>query len=771
MTSEGSGGCSSGDWSLVDVVFKKTDELHSDIEVISNPPSESDPVVNMEDVLKQPPRLLYSEVVQKPPVFESDIEFVPEPLTPELEFDDEEYLNEVLKAAKVSSESSSESDDETCCFPANIHEMNPAMTDEEMEEKEVVLEVNLTLLSFTIIVGVSGMSGFLLGGIYSAVLTNNITHTTDLAEYPGILPRFLYSDPVTCPLAGCESRLFRVEENMKHLKNTLSHDVRDCHEKLKRVEKQNSAKELENVQESQVADSSAKINYLKERNSKHYFKNIAEKYSNMLEIMERKYIKTKSRQQQLGQEFEELKTLASEMELNLEACSNDTIRAENKAQNAMKSKQYVESMLINRISNDKEAYKSLKEMYQNQKNIISEMETQRSTLQESLVRKISSNRKKFLAAKLKLENTLVAVGANKKNTSSKYDLKSKVGKCGEQNEIKEELDESKVVIAEYQEQMEVCQSYIKQIETNLLKLREDVIMREAIQREYVLSLSREHQAELTSIHAHYKSLSNASSDNLSLKSDAYETLKKEHDEIVGVLKEKESYGRYWKDAAKLQQHQAHVLSSELESCRSGKVIAISEYKQTTEMLLELIQGVASRPKVAKKLKEEKAAHDAHIRSGNVSLLKQIFNSTSSAESELETCYSTISTLFPGIQPHTLADVINMTQSRDQECSRKMSSALEKYWGKVDKTYSKLHKKRLQSDEDEGEDEDWYFKRFKSTDNSDAYPRGASRREGKAYYSRVGREDWYLSGRDRKGHYSYVNKQRTNRDNKNQKCEL
>ncbi|XP_063680563.1 uncharacterized protein LOC134815892 isoform X3 [Bolinopsis microptera] len=750
---------------------KKTDELHSDIEVISNPPSESDPVVNMEDVLKQPPRLLYSEVVQKPPVFESDIEFVPEPLTPELEFDDEEYLNEVLKAAKVSSESSSESDDETCCFPANIHEMNPAMTDEEMEEKEVVLEVNLTLLSFTIIVGVSGMSGFLLGGIYSAVLTNNITHTTDLAEYPGILPRFLYSDPVTCPLAGCESRLFRVEENMKHLKNTLSHDVRDCHEKLKRVEKQNSAKELENVQESQVADSSAKINYLKERNSKHYFKNIAEKYSNMLEIMERKYIKTKSRQQQLGQEFEELKTLASEMELNLEACSNDTIRAENKAQNAMKSKQYVESMLINRISNDKEAYKSLKEMYQNQKNIISEMETQRSTLQESLVRKISSNRKKFLAAKLKLENTLVAVGANKKNTSSKYDLKSKVGKCGEQNEIKEELDESKVVIAEYQEQMEVCQSYIKQIETNLLKLREDVIMREAIQREYVLSLSREHQAELTSIHAHYKSLSNASSDNLSLKSDAYETLKKEHDEIVGVLKEKESYGRYWKDAAKLQQHQAHVLSSELESCRSGKVIAISEYKQTTEMLLELIQGVASRPKVAKKLKEEKAAHDAHIRSGNVSLLKQIFNSTSSAESELETCYSTISTLFPGIQPHTLADVINMTQSRDQECSRKMSSALEKYWGKVDKTYSKLHKKRLQSDEDEGEDEDWYFKRFKSTDNSDAYPRGASRREGKAYYSRVGREDWYLSGRDRKGHYSYVNKQRTNRDNKNQKCEL
>ena len=165
------------------------------------------------------------------------------------------------------------------------------------------------------------------------------------------------------------------------------------------------------------------------------------------------------------------------------------------------------------------------------------------------------------------------------------------------------------------------------------------------------------------------------------------------------------------------------------------------------------------------MKEE--ARDVPIRSANISLLKQIFNS--SAESELETCFSTISSLFPGIQPSTLADVINMTQSRDQKFSRKMSSALTKYWGGVDKTYSKLHKKRLQSDEDDDDEEDWYFKRFKSADNSDAYPRGPSRREGKAHYSRAGREDWYLSGRERKGHYSYVNKQ--SRDNKKQKCEL
>ena len=175
-------------------MFQNTDENHSDIEVISNPPSESEPVVIMENESEQPPRMLYSEALQKPPILESDIEFVPEPPTPELEFDDEEYLNEVLRTAKISSDSesgnssSSESEDDEFCFPSNVNEMSPAMTEEEMDAKEIVLEVNLTLLSFTVIVGVSGLSGFLLGGIYSAVLTNNINHTTDLAEYPGSLP-------------------------------------------------------------------------------------------------------------------------------------------------------------------------------------------------------------------------------------------------------------------------------------------------------------------------------------------------------------------------------------------------------------------------------------------------------------------------------------------------------------------------------------------------------------------------------------------------------
>ena len=402
-------------------------------------------------------------------------------------------------------------------------------------------------------------------------------------------------------------------------KNLHQHTVHDLEQAEKRVKdlEENLKEELENLRESQVAESNAKISYLKERNSKQYFKNLANKYSNMVEIMERKYIKAKNRQQQLGQEFENLKTLTSEMELNIESCSNATVRAEQRAQNAVKSKQYVETMLINRISNDKEEYKTLKEMYQNQQDIITEMETQRSTLEESLVRKISSNRKKFLSAKSNLENTLAAFGANKKDTSAKYDtLKSKVGKSrGEKKQVKEELERSKVVIAEYQEQMELFQSYIKQIETNLLKLREDVIMREAIQREYMHSVSRQHKTDVANLHTHYKSLLSSKSNNsaselsqvklalesaaanLSQKSDAFDKLRKKHDKIVQELQEEVSSKKYWKDAAKFQKHQAQTLSAEVEKCKTGKVTAIAEYKKTTALLLELIEGVASRPKV------------------------------------------------------------------------------------------------------------------------------------------------------------------------------
>ena len=390
-------------------------------------------------------------------------------------------------------------------------------------------------------------------------------------------------------------------------KNLYQHTVQDLEHADKRVKdlEENLNEELENLKKSQVAESNAKIGYLKERNSKHYFKSLADRYSDMLEIMEKKYIKAKSRQQHLGHEFEKLKTLTVEMEFNLESCSNATVRAEQRAQHAVKSKEYVETMLINRISNDKQEYKALKDMYLNQKTVISEMETQRLNVERSLVRKISSNRKKFLSAKSDLEKTLAAFGANKKDTYSKYNtLKSKVGKSrGENKMVKRELEESKAIIAEYQQQMEQFQDYIKQIEKSLLKLREDVIMREAIQREYISSISQQHETELTSLHSHYRSLLASNSNNsdmsanLSQKSEAFDKLKRKHDEIVRELKEEKGSKKYWKDAAKFQKHQADTLSTELESCKSGKVTAIAEYKKTTELLLDLIQGVASRPKV------------------------------------------------------------------------------------------------------------------------------------------------------------------------------
>lgn len=156
--------------------FQRANDTLSDIEVISNPSS-----VEPHPIMEQQPRMLYSEVLMKPePAFsESDIEFVPEPSDllsspSDLEFDDEEYLEEVMRSTEKEDSPEEEKEEEEVRCTGEV--------------PEVVLEVNLTLLSFTIIVGVSGMSGFLLGGIYSAVLTNTIPHESDLAEYPGSLP-------------------------------------------------------------------------------------------------------------------------------------------------------------------------------------------------------------------------------------------------------------------------------------------------------------------------------------------------------------------------------------------------------------------------------------------------------------------------------------------------------------------------------------------------------------------------------------------------------
>lgn len=401
-------------------------------------------------------------------------------------------------------------------------------------------------------------------------------------------------------------------EDSAFWKNLYRNTVYDLEKAEKRANDLDESlkKELENLKESQVSESNAKIQYLKERNSKQYFKRLADRYEDMLETMENKYVKARSKQQQLGLEFQNLKTLTSEMELNLETCSNATVRAETRAKQAVMSKEYIENILMKRISNDKEEYKVLKSLYKNQMNVIAEMESQKSTLEDSLVRKISSNRQKFLTAKDNLENALAAFGANKKDTTYKYDvLRHKVGRSrGEKKAVQEELERSKSIIAEYREQIELFQSYISQIEVRLLKLKEDVVMRNAIQKEYLESVSRQHRQELAAVHSQYKNQQDPKltetklaletiSANLSQKTDALNKLQKKHDKVVRELKEEESAVKYWKDAAKFQKHQAGTCSANLDRCKRGENTAIIEYKKTTEMLVDLIKGVASKPKV------------------------------------------------------------------------------------------------------------------------------------------------------------------------------
>lgn len=143
--------------------------------------------------MAEPPKLLYSDMVKKAPApHESDIEFVADPDSPQLEYDDEEYLERILKSTRISPGSSDVSDIEDSDSGSDSDMPDPAMSVPEMNAKEVVLEVNLTLLSFSIIIGISGMSGFFLGGIYSAVLTSNISTTTSPALYPGALPVSAY---------------------------------------------------------------------------------------------------------------------------------------------------------------------------------------------------------------------------------------------------------------------------------------------------------------------------------------------------------------------------------------------------------------------------------------------------------------------------------------------------------------------------------------------------------------------------------------------------
>jgi len=142
---------------------------------------------------------------------------------------------------------------------------------------------------------------------------------------------------------------------------------------------------------------------------------------------------------------------------------------------------------------------------------------------------------------------------------------------------------------------------------------------------------------------------------------------------------------------------------------------------------------------------------------NFSILQNLYNASTEA-SEVNTCLAVVSPLFPGIQTETLISVMNMTQSSDKS-SHKMSTALAKYWGGVDKTYNKLNKKVLKhcekdDDDDDHPEHDWYMSRHPIRGH---YPQGPKAhndwymkrkgdrysRDGKYRYSKYEENNWYL----------------------------
>ena len=164
-------------------LFQKSDETTDDIEVISNPST-----VESDMISDHAPKLLYSDMLKrekiKSALSESDIEVVPEePLSPQLEFDDEEYINEILRSTQPSALNSESDESESECEGESYKQLF------DDKSNHVVLEVNLTLLSFSIIVGISGMSGFFLGGIYSAILTSNYNHSTEIMDVSNPAPQ------------------------------------------------------------------------------------------------------------------------------------------------------------------------------------------------------------------------------------------------------------------------------------------------------------------------------------------------------------------------------------------------------------------------------------------------------------------------------------------------------------------------------------------------------------------------------------------------------
>ena len=202
-----------------------------------------------------------------------------------------------------------------------------------------------------------------------------------------------------------------VKEEGNFWKNLYKNAIIDLEEAERKVGSLEKAlrSEMRELEKSQETTRDTKTSYLKERNAKTYYKNLSEKYSSIVLALEKKLGEVKGRSHNLGEKIASLQKENEAVEFNLQRCSKSSAFAEEKLRSAISSKQYIESLLINKISHNREDYQVLKRLYFNQEQALSELESQKSTLEETLIRKINSKKQKAASVREELGSKKLAV--------------------------------------------------------------------------------------------------------------------------------------------------------------------------------------------------------------------------------------------------------------------------------------------------------------------------------------------------------------------------
>ena len=427
-------------------------------------------------------------------------------------------------------------------------------------------------------------------------------------------------------------------------------DLEEAEEKIEDLE-DDLDDEKEELREIRIKQSNAKISLAKERKSKIYYKNVSKRNEELLQSMERKYLKARAQKHVLNEEYGDLRDFNNDLKTDLKSCKNATTVTEKRAKNAVNLKRIIESKLISKVSSKRQQISLLKERLGTQVKVISELEHQRTVSEQTLVKKIGTNKGKFLSAKSALENALDSVDSVKQDSSTKMDvMRSKVLKLtSEKSTAVWELERSKTTIAEFQHQISVFQNHTRQLEDQITKLFEEASLRDIMQQRNDLALDETHRAEISELHLQYHTILNATHEDLFGKlsaaramlnksveeynnkntdlillerrneksvanleerfnktsedlgirhSQAMNALEKRYNKTLKILEKEKKSAKHWKNTAQIKKHHNNRrLTSELKSCKSGKVTSVAEYKKNNELLMEILSEVASRNKV------------------------------------------------------------------------------------------------------------------------------------------------------------------------------